>query len=653
MPKFFRCGVLVVITLVAFISLPKVGAGQKTEALKENLQQRIVPDNQSLEDIRRFARSRVSPVPEPASADEWQQFAAAARQRVLDTVVFRGPAASWRDADTSVVLTEIIEGGPGYRIQKLRYEALPDLWIPALMYLPEILNGRHPVFLNVNGHDAVGKAAAYKQARCIHMARHGIIALNTEWFGMGQLRSDGYSHGRLNQLDLCGASGIAPFYLAMSRGLDLLLAHPNADPERVGVAGLSGGGWQTILISSLDTRVTLTNPVAGYSGLLTRIDNFSDLGDSEQTPVDLSVTGDYQVLTALLAPRSALLTFNEKDDCCFASGHALPPLVAAAQPVYQLLGQPERLRTHVNSDPGTHNFLVDNRQALYRMIRDQWYAGSEAAFATVETATEAEQKTAEQLNVPLPDDNLTFRKLASAIATDLPHTSTPPASSPERTAWREALVARLRETVKPKTYPVVAETVREETIATADAPETRIVAWQLKLGEDWTIPLCELSRGNPARAAIVISDQGRAAASSQIEVLLADGYRVFAFDPWYFGELQIKERAYLWALIVSTVGERPLGVQCGQVQSVAEWIRNAHKISDIAVVTHGPRTSVIGLTAAALDRSLFSTVTTHEPLENLRSLIETNASFEQSPELFCFGLLDVADLPQLRELAGK
>ena len=102
--------------------------------------------------------------------------------------------------------------------------------------------------------------------------------------------------------------------------------------ERVGVAGLSGGGWQTILISSLDTRVTLCNPVAGYSAFRTRIDNSSDLGDSEQTPVDLGITADYAQLTALLAPRAALLTYNQKDNCCFASGHALDPLVEAAAP---------------------------------------------------------------------------------------------------------------------------------------------------------------------------------------------------------------------------------------------------------------------------------------------------------------------------------
>ena len=57
--------------------------------------------------------------------------------------------------------------------------------------------------LNVNGHDGGGKAADYKQTRCINQALKGMIALNVEWLGMGQLRGEGFSHARMNQLDLC------------------------------------------------------------------------------------------------------------------------------------------------------------------------------------------------------------------------------------------------------------------------------------------------------------------------------------------------------------------------------------------------------------------------------------------------------------------
>src|SRR5262249_60389154 len=104
------------------------------------------------------------------------------------------------------------------------------------------------------------------------------------------------------------------FILHVERGLDVLRAHENADPERVAVPGLSGGGWQTIFISALDTRVTLTNPVAGYSSFRTRVRHLKDLGDSEQTPCDLATVADYTHLTAMMAPRATLLTFTSKDN---------------------------------------------------------------------------------------------------------------------------------------------------------------------------------------------------------------------------------------------------------------------------------------------------------------------------------------------------
>jgi hypothetical protein len=122
--------------------------------------------------------------------------------------------------------------------------------------------------------------------------------------------------------------------------------------------------------------VTLANPVAGYSSFRTRARFLSDLGDSEQTPNDMATVADYCHLTAMRAPNPTLLTKNSKDDCCFAAGHALAPLMEAARPIYKLYGRENALRSHVNDVPGTHNYEVDNRQAFYRMVGDFFYPGS-------------------------------------------------------------------------------------------------------------------------------------------------------------------------------------------------------------------------------------------------------------------------------------
>jgi dienelactone hydrolase len=434
----------------------------------------------------------------------------------------------------------------GYRIKKLRYEALPGLWIPALLYEPEQLKGRVPVVLNVNGHDSKGKSAPYKQIRCINLAKRGILALNVEWLGMGQLQGDGFAHGRMNQLDLCGTSGLAVFYLVMERALDLLMDHPHADVERVGMAGLSGGGWQTIVFSALDRRVTLANPVAGYSSFKTRVQYFSDLGDSEQTPTDLASVADYLHLTAMRAPRPTLLTYNAKDECCFASAHALPPLLDAARPVFELAGVASRLRSHVNEDPGTHNFERENREQFYRMVGDYFYPGDES-FDSQEIDSQSEVKSADELNVPLPAGNLDFNQLARQLMAVLPaHTRDESVHTDRESTPRDPTSASVARITRLIDYQSSAEKIGE-----SSAGDTRATYWRIKIGDDWTVPVVELTRGEPEDTVCVVADGGRSAATDSIESLLAGNHRVLAVDPFYLGESRFDDRGYLFALLVS------------------------------------------------------------------------------------------------------
>ncbi len=145
----------------------------------------------------------------------------------------------------------------------------------------------------------------------------------------------------------------------MKRALDMALALPNADSARVAVTGLSGGGWQTIMIGSLDTRVALAMPVAGYSSYTTRAQwPQLDLGDSEQTPSDLASVADYTHLTALMSARHLVVAHNAKDTGCFRADYALAPLIQAAAPIFKLAGG--KLSYHINHGTG-HNYDSDNR----------------------------------------------------------------------------------------------------------------------------------------------------------------------------------------------------------------------------------------------------------------------------------------------------
>ncbi len=605
------------------------------ESLDELLKRGILDRNIPLAEVQAFVRQRIPLMKSYSSAEQWQAESAKLRDEILNKVVYRGRAVQWREAATKVEWLETIPGGPGYQIRKLRYEALPGMWIPALLYLPDRLSGKVPCVLNVNGHSPEGKQYPPKQMRCINQAKRGMLALNIEWLGMGQLRTDGFAHSKMNQLDLCGTSGLAPFYLCMKRGLDVLLGIEHADNTRVAVTGLSGGGWQTILLSALDTRVTMCNPVAGYSSFLTRIDHFKDLGDSEQTPNDLATLADYTHLTAMLAPRPTLLTYNVKDNCCFESGYALPPLVDAAAPIFRLLGHTNSLRSHVNYDPGTHNFEVDNRQALYRMFGDHFY-GATVDFNATEIPSEDELKTAEQLMVEIPGANEDFHTLANSLSQTLP--TSPPSGVDE-------LRRRLRQVVKAHDYSVAATEVSR-----SQGTDFTAIGWKLKMDEQWTVPVREFVPHAPSASAILVGDSGTSALAAKASELLRERYRVCIIDPFYFGESKIKEKDWLFALLVATVGERPLGLQASQIAATARWIRSRHASEQISLVSVGPRSSVFTTVAAVLEPTAIHDLKQYDALESLKQVIDRNMSVVDAPELFCFGLLELCDLPHLRRV---
>lgn len=615
--------------------------------LQQALSREIVGPRQALLDVQDRIESRIPRMPEVKSAAEWDKHAERIRREVLDRVVFRGAASSWREAKGQVKWFDAMPGGPGYRIKKLRYEALPGLWIPALLYEPDKLAAKTPVVLAVNGHDGNGKAAGYKQIRCINLAKRGMLVLNVEWLGMGQLKKTGYQHYRMNQLDLCGTSGVAPFYLAMTRGLDVLLSLPNADPERVAVSGLSGGGWQTIFVSSLDTRVRLANPVAGYSGFRVKVrDHFKDLGDSEQAPCDLGVFADYTHLTALRAPRPTLLTYNSKDNCCFESGYALPPLLNAARPIFKLHGKENALRSHVNDDPGTHNYEKDNRQAFYRMLGDFFYP-DDKKYSANEIPSDKEIKPRSELDVDLPEKNADFNALALELAKNLPHAPALPSGREAAREWRKTQRAKLRSIVHARDFAV-----KVTRIGDTEKDGLKAVFWKLRLGDAWTVPVVELTRGEPKGTTILLNDAGRRADPVNAERLLKAGQRVLAVDLFYFGESKVTQKDFLFALLLACVGDRPLGVQASELAAVAHWSRGEHKNSPLSVVAVGPRLSMVSLIAVGLDEKAIDRLELHGALGSLKEILEQNRSVDQMPEMFCFGLLEAFDVKQLMALVA-
>lgn len=615
---------LSVLTLL-LLSAVSLAAQHASLGLEEALGRPILASEQTRIDTQVWTASKVPVLRMPQDRATWERDASRLRERILDEVVYRGTARDWRTQKVQVESAGEI-AGDGYRVRKIRFQAVPGLHVPALVYEPvPAPTSPTPVVLNFNGHEGTGMANAYHQARCINLAKKGLYAINVEWIGQTQLATEGLQHYKMNQLDLVGTPGLAVFYESLRRTLDIGIALPHADASRMAVTGLSGGGWQTIILSALDTRVALSNPVAGYSSYVTRAQwPDKDLGDSEQTPSDLASLADYTHLSALMAPRALLLTYNAKDSCCFRGDYAVGNLLQQARPAFALTNAAGKLDYHVNYDNG-HNYERDNREAFYRFVHRQLLAGR-AGFDPSEIDVTADIRTLDALKIPVPADNADFRSLARGILASLP---APP--QPKR--------ERLQALVKAPTLTVRA-------VPAGSDPGASL--WQLHL-DHWTVPVTELTPATVTDTTLLLTDSGRAKAGDVARRLLGEGSRVAALDPWYFGESALGQRDFLFGLLVAALGERPLGIQVGQVTATARWLKARHG-SPVRIVARGPRTSLIALVAAALEPDAISGVQTIDGWRTLREVLDRNISAQQMPEMFTFGLLAEFDIPQIEQL---
>lgn len=595
---------------------------------------------QTQAEIDAFLREKMPVFTLPASREEWSSQAESLRRKVHDEIVFRGVPESWR-----IAISVIWEGelrGEGYTIRKLRFEIVPGFWVGGLLYVPDGLREKVPAVLNVNGHvGEPGMTVDYKQVRCINQVKRGVIALNLEWIGMGQLRTPEYAHNNLAYLDVCGVSGLAIFYLELQRGLDILGAHPDVDANRIAVTGLSGGGWQTIMISALDTRVKLSAPNAGYIGLENRIEHTGDIGDLEQNPCDLLTLVDYPHLTAMLVPRPALLIYNEKDDCCFAAQRARASVYDPIFPLYELFNAADRFQFHVNYAPGTHNYQQDNREAFYRFFNRAFLP--ENRWMDPEIPVENEIRSRDELAIEYPPDNGSFYSLAYGLMNTLPPRKNYDGGSDDQ--WRTELRSALKGIIRQ-------EASSQLEVVSQSADSSSAQSCILRVNQRWSVPLWiyEPPENKPVRTVLLLSDMGKINMQAAIRESLSRNERVVAADLLFTGECK-PSRGECWqfAQMISTVGGRPLGIQAAQVEACLQWMRQLFG-GPLWMQTDGIASGLAALVCLALNPESAEHLRMFHFTSSLKNLLYEKRSYNEIPSLFCFGLLARVDIPEMIEL---
>ena len=348
----------------------------------------------------------------------------------------------------------------------------------------------------------------------------------------------------------------------------------------------------------------------------------NDIGDAEQCPVDLTTAIDYQTMTAMIAPHPMLQIMNEYDDCCFATPRTRPVIYDALRPTWESFGAGERFQTHSNFDPGTHNYEADNRAALYRFLSEQWGLPGPAR----DVHRKAEIMPEAKLRVGLPLDQETFQTIAVRRARKLAQTRLAPRTAAERKALRK----RLREVLRLPEF-------------TATAPAGWATRGGVVQGGPWRVPVSVERKTGGKGTELIVGDAGRAA-----HAVFPKSHPVP--ERSFFADiLGCGEGAAGWQLemILEATGQRVLGQMVAQVLALARATALTRGEERIRLVAMGLRCCTAALLAAGLEPGLFSELIVYGNLGSLGSLLESGERYETNPAVFCFGLLEVADLPEM------
>ncbi|NLZ07099.1 MAG: hypothetical protein GXY19_18165 [Phycisphaerae bacterium] len=249
----------------------------------------------------------------------------------------------------------------GYRIEKLYYESLPGLYVPANLYIPDNIKEPVPAVLYVCGHSRTQKVSYQPHPR--KWAQLGFVCLIIETIQWGEVLGDHwgcYSRGWFHWYSLGYCPGGVELWNAI-RGLDLLCERPEVDAEKLGVTGISGGGTQSWYIAAADPRVKVVAPVCGTSTVNSHIHQRTIDGHCDcMMPIN-TYRQDFHDIGALIAPRPLLIASADRDG--LNSIEAVRDVHGRLHEIYKLYGRPDNLV--LVETPGGHSYHNRSRTRIF------------------------------------------------------------------------------------------------------------------------------------------------------------------------------------------------------------------------------------------------------------------------------------------------
>lgn len=343
--------------LFAFI----FSACEKGAAPVENNSQSDTPSNNIRNYLTRVAREMTTnSLTYIHDLDDWKNVRADRLKEFISMVSLEDMPLQGNRPPLNVTITGEIQM-EGYRIIKLYYESLPDLYVPAHLYMPDNISEPRAAVLYLCGHSHTQMVHYQPHAR--KFARLGFVCLIVETIQYGEVWGEHwgeYARGWFNWYSRGYTPAGVEIWNAI-RGLDLLSERPEVDPEKLGVTGISGGGAMSWFLAAVDPRVKAAAPVCGASTIQAQIICRTIDGHCDcMYPVN---TGGWDIpeIGALIAPRALLIAQANRDG--LNQIESVRDIYHKLKQFYGFYGKPENV--DFIETPGGHSYHQTSREKIF------------------------------------------------------------------------------------------------------------------------------------------------------------------------------------------------------------------------------------------------------------------------------------------------
>ena len=202
----------------------------------------------------------------------------------------------------------------GFHIEKFYYESLPNLFVPANLYVPDNISNPRAAVIYLSGHSH-GQKVNY-QAHARRLAELGFITLIFDTIQFGEVWGDHwgpYNKGWFNWYSRGYNPAAVELWNAI-RGLDYLATRVDVDMDNIGITGISGGGSQSWYFAAADPRVKAAAPVCGAGTMDSQVGERRIDGHCDCMMINNGFQMDFTDIGALIAPKPLLIAQSDRDE---------------------------------------------------------------------------------------------------------------------------------------------------------------------------------------------------------------------------------------------------------------------------------------------------------------------------------------------------